>query len=186
MSKTNWIKIALTATTVLAMVALYFYYKPISRNIDTTVAGIQFRAGAQHEDYEVIEITINGTYERYLFGNKQDLYRGYLSIEGYDFTFSAAASILLTSDELLASKTGRFGAIRYLVSTPLNIIHFGMGQFATNLEEFVVLIWEPAGGNSENWSRSLILCAPAANREEADNIIDRLVERNVIFGTNVE
>jgi hypothetical protein len=163
-----------TVIVALAAVLIYYYNAPISKKIDTKVVGIQYAVNSPIDEYETREITIQGTYTHYLFGNKNDLYKGTFSIEGYDCTFNRDAMLPLFPR----------GAIEF-GGSPLWYPGFPGGNscgaggilgeiFCTNLTEFVIALYEPIYDNTDTWN-GLVICAPASNREEANKIIDRLV-----------
>ena len=155
---------------VIAILSVYFYLTPISKNIDVIITGVQFRMTDSPEDYELKEITIKGTTNHFLFGNKVDYYTGRFSIEGYDYTFDRLAGFGLRHvseipDLLfyLRDTTGVLGVIR-----------------TAGVEEFMIYVFEhnSSGSGSWNYNTSLVICAPAYNREEGDKIIERLAVRD--------
>jgi len=176
----KWKKIAFAVVvSVLVVVVLYFYSAPISKRIDATIIGIQFRIDDQPGDYIEREITLKGTYKHWLFGNKQSTFRGFFSIEGYDYTFGIEIACDLISN--LPNIAGSIGFLQYWDMNPHHDVNFlGSVLCTKNFNEFIIFIYEPVREHSQGWNRDsgLIICAPAINREDANELIKSLVRCN--------
>jgi len=183
-TKVKYKKIAFAVISILAIFVLCFYSIPIRKEIDTTVIGIQFRIGDQPSDYIEREITLKGTYKRYLFGNKQSTYQGFFSIEGYDYTFGIEIVCELISNWPNISEAGSIGFLQYWdMNSHHNVNFLGSVLCTKNFNEFIISIYEPVGDHSQGWNRDsgLIICAPAINREDAGKIIELLVKESAFL-----
>ena len=170
-------KIALISASIMivaAIICTYFYFTPISKNIDVVVTSIQFRMPDSPDDYELKEITIKGTTHHFLFGNKTDYYEGWFTIEGYDYTFKCITFFgLSTSYSLL-------NILWYTHPDPPNILG---NIYTTDLEEFIIYVYEVYDDGQPEWDYdiSFVICAPASNREEAGKIVERLAAPEELF-----
>ena len=164
-------KISLVSASIMIVVAIvtvYFYFTPISKKIDIVVIGVQFRMTGPPEDYELKEITINGTAKYYLFGNRTDYYEGWFMIEGYDYTFSRFAATGLRNECALINPN----PLWYPGPPPLNIL--GLISTTKNLEEFIIYVHETDENDrvTLDCETCLIICAPAINREDALKLLN--------------
>ncbi|MCL2149364.1 MAG: hypothetical protein FWH51_00260, partial [Dehalococcoidia bacterium] len=142
------------------------YNTPISKDIEITLTGVQFRMNGDPDDDRIIEIAIKGEFRRYLFGNQSSDYRGRFSIEGYDYT-----------------DYGHNAWIAWLPPNPASplvflsgetIKHLGWIICTTSLDTLIISVYE--GHNTDIWNQDhgLIICAPANNRADAMVIIENL------------
>lgn len=173
----------------------YFYSNPISRNIDTTIVGVQYRVGNQTGEYEEKEITIKGTFRHYVFGNKPDYFYGYFSIEGYADTFDMQASASLNS---ISSHRAQYNSLRYLQDMGnghYDSNNMGIIISTVNFKEFVICVFEPVPPPEKaqyetewkgwNIKTGLVICAPAHTQEEAIELFERTMQ-NVSIGEHRE
>ena len=175
MRRNTAIKLTVTIAVVVAMIVGYFYMYPLTKSVDNTLIGIQFRYNDQIEEYEEKEITIKVTKEYFLFGkdifgDKRGFYYGTFSIEGYDFTFDMEATV---SASLHGNGGPDFGGV--IIYSKL-IGNFPSQRFlgtivsTENLDEFIICVNEPVGQSPSQFS-GLVICAPAKDRQEAEQLI---------------
>ena len=167
MNKMKIASVSIIIVTVVAIVIVYFCNKPLSKNIDTTVIGVQFRINGSPEDCELIAITIKGTAKYFLFGNRVGYYEGWFSIEGYDYTFKRIVSFELRNE------CTAFNPLWYPYNNSSNLL----GNICTtDLEEFIIYIYETDNYGHIQWGydSSYIICAPANDKEEAVGVLANL------------
>lgn len=177
LTKKTWV---IFGTVILLLAGIIIVVFPIKYNIDTTLHGIKWRSGDINYQ-ESVEITIKGTYKKYLF--KVDEFYGRIAIEGYDYTYNENAEIFtlkkskgiisLTyyfSDELGHFKTKRVGAIVFdsmfkkLVICVSKTIEESKSSYHSPNNGTVSTEW---GFSEWNPDDGTVISASCATREEA-------------------
>ena len=162
-------KIAAIVVVIATFAISFFWFNPISKNVDTVITGVRFRINDNTGGYEVIEITIKGTYKYFLFKNDVSRYVGLFSIEGYDCTFDHQALIMMDP------KNFGFSLLNYIDAQMIPPTILGSIACATNGEGFLIRIMEPFDENTMHWScdSGQVICAPANDRQEADAFLEQ-------------
>ncbi|MFD2115256.1 hypothetical protein ACFSTH_07000 [Paenibacillus yanchengensis] len=170
------IKILIIIIIIAAIVGWYFYYNPIEKKIDITTTGIQFRNNDPSGYFEEKEITIKGTYKQFLFGNKDDIFSGQFSVEGYDFTFDEKYS----SPHILLAPQG--GHILYFTANLTESKLLGYIHSDVYLKEIMIAIRSEEPNNYNNYANGFVISAPAKNRAEAVEIAENLFNKSALNG----
>ncbi|MFD2115255.1 hypothetical protein ACFSTH_06995 [Paenibacillus yanchengensis] len=168
----NIIKIIIILIIIAAIVGWYFYYNPFVKKIDITTTGIQFRNNDPSGYFEEKEITIKGTYEQFLFGNKVDSFWGEFSVEGYDFTFDEK----YYTDIFLIPQGG---SIQYFTANLTESKRLGVIHSDAYLKELMIVVSSEGLIDYEN---GIIISAPAKNRAEAVEMAEKLYNKSALSG----
>jgi len=149
--------------------------------IDKEFPAVKYRLGDE-KNYENIVVRIDGTYQRRLFS--EDIYKGTIFIEGYEFTDESSGFVNLKStlDDIHFDKDGhgRYeyikvggdGEIQYLMQGVIFIENKFSTLTMTIMEE------NPSDSSRSGWNsrNGLMISAPARSREEALQISNSLMK----------
>lgn len=136
---------------------------PLPRKINIVHEALEWRCG--DSEYSVSrKVEINGIYYDYLF--RKDYFDGTFVVEGYPETDNIMMRCSFVSNG--------FGSLWYCDANGAPQNTWGSLAMNPNGKEFFVIVDEDNGWNG---GTGLVLTAPAANREEAVNLTNRLSKK---------
>lgn len=146
----------ITPVIILAIVAALVCILPLPVKIDTTLSGIRWENG--NSDYsEDAEITVRGTYYRYLF--RDNTFKGEISVSGLEgMEFGSSSKLRLAN---AAEVNAKYGSLLYYSNKKNAFAMAGSIAVDGAFNGIVILL------NENTYGEYQIITAPAADRETA-------------------